>query len=387
MTGAAETVRQTIAGLRSGRPFRDVAEALETLRSLIAEIPAQAADWPATAEQTLLPARQASPAHAVPPPPLAAELLAAADTARTAVFGQRVYCRGLIEFSNYCRNDCLYCGIRCSQRQVRRYRMDPAEILAACAEGYRLGFRTFVLQSGEDPWYDDERLAALVGSIRRTWPDCAVTLSIGERSAASYRQLYAAGARRYLLRHEAASPALYRTLHPPAMRQANRLACLEDLQAIGYQVGAGMMVGAPGQTLADLAADLIYLQNLRPQMVGIGPFLPAPGTPLADQPAGSVGLCLIMIALTRLLLPAALIPATTAMGTADPLGREKALAAGANVVMPNLTPLAHRADYTLYAGKICTGEEAAECLACLEKRIQQAGFSLDMARGDAPGFD
>ena len=309
-------------------------------------------------------------------------LLERAASVRDTAYGRRVFFRGLIEFSNFCQNDCYYCGIRNSNPDINRYRLTLDEIMDCCATGHALGYRTFVLQSGEDPFYDDDLICAIVREIASTWPDCAITLSIGERSRESYERYFKAGAHRYLLRHETATDAHYRMLHPEDLSLANRLRCLTDLKAIGFQVGAGFMVGSPGQTSAHLAQDLIYLKQLEPEMVGIGPFLPASGTPFAHMEPGTVTDTLIMIALTRLVLPKALIPATTALGSLDGHGREKGLKAGANVVMPNLSPTMFRKDYRLYDGKICTGDEAAECRLCIEARIRKAGFEPDFSRGD-----
>ncbi|MEK4064746.1 MULTISPECIES: [FeFe] hydrogenase H-cluster radical SAM maturase HydE [Paenibacillus] len=297
-------------------------------------------------------------------------------------YGDRVFLRGLIEFSNICKQNCLYCGIRSGNKTVSRYRLQPEEILECCREGYELGYRTFVLQSGEDDWYTTEKLAELIMRIKTLYPDTAVTLSIGERDDETYATLLAAGADRYLLRHETASRKLYQALHP-TMTFDSRRNRLEALKSLGYQVGAGFMVGLPGQTPGDLAEDLLYLKALEPDMIGIGPFLPHQATPLKDEPAGTVIDTLDMIALARLFVPNALIPATTAMGTAHPNGRELALQAGANVVMPNLSPLTVRAQYTLYNNKICLGDESAQCRFCLEQRIEAAGFHVDMGRGDS----
>lgn len=305
-----------------------------------------------------------------------------ADAVRDRVYGRRVFFRGLIEFSNFCANDCYYCGIRCGNSQVHRYRLDLNELLDCCATGYALGYRTFVLQSGEDPWYDDDKMIAIITAIHNKYPDCALTLSLGEKDRAVYERFFAAGAHRYLLRHETATPEHYAMLHPAELSLQHRQQCLWDLKAIGFQVGAGFMVGSPGQTAVHLANDLVFLRELEPEMVGIGPFLPASHTPFASQPAGTVEDTLIMVALTRLVLPKALIPATTALGTLDGKGREKGLRAGANVVMPNLSPTANRKDYSLYDGKICTGDEVAECRVCLEARIRSVGFSIDLSRGD-----
>lgn len=300
-----------------------------------------------------------------------------------SVYGRDVYIRGLIEFTNYCKNDCYYCGIRRGNSHAQRYRLSREEILDCCENGYALGFRTFVLQGGEDPYYTDERMAEIISLIRRGWPDCAITLSIGEKSYESYRLFKEAGADRYLLRHETASDELYRRLHPEEMLLSHRKQCLYDLKSLGYQVGAGFMVGSPGQTMEHLAEDLIFLKELEPQMVGIGPFIPHHETRFAKETAGSVGLTLFLLSVIRILLPKVLLPATTALGTMDPLGREKGLAAGANVVMPNLSPVKNRKQYDLYDNKICTGEEAAECRGCLERRVSSTGYRLVAERGDA----
>lgn len=304
---------------------------------------------------------------------------------RLEFYGRQVYLRGLIEFSNVCQRNCGYCGIRRDNKRVDRYRLSKAEILACCQEGYRLGYRTFVLQSGEDPYYTDERLVEILTEIRSKFPDSAITLSIGERSFESYQRLFEAGADRYLLRHETASEDLYQSLHPD-MSFHNRRKCLTQLKEIGYQVGAGFMVGLPGQTNEDLAKDLVFLKEIEPEMVGIGPFIPHSDTPLGTFQGGTIKKTLILLALTRLLLPDVLLPSTTAMGTLDPLGREKALKVGANVVMPNLSPVNVRAKYELYEGKICTGDESAQCRVCIEKRINSAGFEINMERGDHPAW-
>ena len=302
---------------------------------------------------------------------------------RRQYYGDKVYTRGLIEFTNYCKNDCYYCGIRRGNSHAKRYRLSREEILDCCGNGYELGFRTFVLQGGEDPYYTDERMTEIISSIRRGWPDCAITLSIGEKSYESYRFFKEAGADRYLLRHETASDELYRRLHPEEMLLSRRKQCLYDLKSLGYQVGAGFMVGSPGQTIEHLAEDLMFLKELEPQMVGIGPFIPHHETRFAKETAGSVGLTLFLLSVIRILLPKVLLPATTALGTMDPLGREKGLAAGANVVMPNLSPVKNRKQYDLYDNKICTGEEAAECRGCLERRVLSTGYRIVAERGDA----
>jgi biotin synthase len=303
---------------------------------------------------------------------------------REEIYGTDVYLRGLIEFTNYCKNDCYYCGLRRGNRQAQRYRLSRAQILDCCRTGYRLGFRTFVLQGGEDPACTNEWIAALVREIKREYPDCAVTLSLGEHSRAAYELWFAAGADRYLLRHETANEAHYRQLHPQGMSFANRMQCLRDLKEIGFQVGCGFMVGAPFQTLEHILADLRFLQEFQPHMVGIGPFIPHGGTPFHAFPAGSLQLTLRLLAVIRLLLPQVLLPATTALGTIDAKGRELGILAGANVVMPNLSPVDVRPKYLLYDGKICTGEAAAECRACMARRMERIGYQVVVARGDYP---
>lgn len=301
---------------------------------------------------------------------------------RKRYYGSDVYLRGLIEFTNYCRNDCLYCGIRRSNGHASRYRLTREEILSCCEVGYGLGFRTFVLQGGEDGHYSDGILVDIIREIKSLYPDCALTLSIGERSRESYQAFFDAGADRYLLRHETADPVHYSKLHPPSLSLKTRKKCLSDLKEIGYQVGSGFMVGSPGQTPAQLAEDLLYLHELQPHMVGIGPFIPHHDTPFASEQSGSAELTLFLLGLIRLILPAALIPATTALGTIDPMGREKGILAGANVVMPNLSPKDVRNKYMLYDNKICTGDEAAECRHCMEGRIGRIGYQVVVSRGD-----
>ena len=308
----------------------------------------------------------------------------AASAARSAVFGDAVYARGLIEISSICKNDCLYCGIRRSNRQAERYRLQPEEILACAAEGHALGFRTFVLQGGEDPYFTDEVLCGIVGELKARHPDCAVTLSMGERSRESYQALYDAGADRYLLRHETADIAHYARLHPPEMSFANRMRCLGDLRDIGFQTGSGFMVGSPFQTPETLAKDLKFIEGFRPAMCGIGPFIPHRNTPFRDEPAGTLELTLFLLSVLRLMLPETLLPATTALGTIHPRGREMGILAGANVVMPNLSPAGVRGKYELYDNKICTGEESAQCRDCLELRMEAIGCYLAVDRGDAP---
>lgn len=304
---------------------------------------------------------------------------------KQAYYGDKVYLRGLIEFSNICRQDCRYCGIRASNAKVERYRLTPEEILTCCAQGYKLGYRTFVLQSGEDLWYTEEIFIDLIRAIRKSYPEVAITLSIGERRPETYQRLFAAGADRFLMRHETASQELYEKLHP-TMLFDDRRACLSALKDLGYQVGAGFMVGLPGQTPADLADDLRYLKEFHPDMIGIGPFIPHSETPLGAEKGGTLKDTLVMVALARLLIPDSLIPATTALGTLDPQGRELALKAGANVVMPIITPTSVRKQYELYENKICGDDHPEDCRYCIERRIQAAGFDVDLGRGDSRQF-
>lgn len=313
------------------------------------------------------------------------ELLMLRERARKTAqkyFDNKIYIRGLIEFTNYCKNDCYYCGIRRSNRNVIRYRLTKEDILKCADTGYSLGFRTFVLQGGEDPYYTDDRLADLIKSIKNRYPDCAVTLSVGEKSYDSYARLFKAGADRYLLRHETANEEHYRKLHPPSLSLQNRKQCLFNLKEIGYQVGAGFMVGSPYQTVGNLVEDLLFLKQLNPHMVGIGPFIPHHQTPFANETAGSLRQTLMLLSIIRLMLPNVLLPATTALGTVHPEGRELGILSGANVVMPNLSPSKVRKNYELYDNKICTGDEAAECRYCLELRINRIGYRLVVDRGD-----
>ena len=268
------------------------------------------------------------------------------------IYGNGVFPRGLVEFTNYCKNNCYYCGIQGSNQHANRYRLSKDEILSACENGYQLGYRSFVLQGGEDPHYSDDVMVPIVSEIRKRYQDCAITLSLGERSKESYQKLYDAGADRYLLRHEAATPELYQKLHPESLSLENRIQCLWNLKEIGYAVGTGFMVGAPYQTVENLVDDLLFIQKLDPQMVGIGPFVPHHDTKFKDYPSGTVELTTYLTSILRLMNPHLLLPATTALGTIDPRGREKGILAGANVVMPNLSPVAVRKDYSLYDNKI-----------------------------------
>lgn len=298
------------------------------------------------------------------------------------IYGRQVYIRGLIEFTNYCKNDCLYCGIRRSNGLADRYRLSEEEILACCRNGYELGFRTFVLQGGEDPFYTDERICKIVRDIKSRYPDCALTLSIGEKERDSYQAYFDAGADRYLLRHETADQAHYQSLHPADMSFSHRRQCLRDLKEIGYQVGCGFMVGSPGQTVDTLYEDLQFIRELQPHMVGIGPFIPQKDTPFGEEKAGTMEETLRLLSIIRLIHPHVLLPATTALGTIHPLGREKGIQAGANVVMPNLSPVAVREKYKLYDNKICTDDEAAECRHCMARRMESIGYQVVVSRGD-----
>ena len=297
-------------------------------------------------------------------------------------YGNKVYIRGLIEFTNYCKNNCLYCGIRWGNKKVSRYRLEPSEIVECADIGYKLGFRTFVMQGGEDNYFTDEILVEIISKIKNKYPDCAITLSLGERSKESYRKLKEAGANRYLLRHETCDKNHYELLHPSNMSYDNRLECIKNLHELGYQVGVGFMVGSPYQTEAMLAKELVFLKKLNPEMVGIGPFIPSCDTPFGNEKAGSSELTTFLLSLIRLTLPNVLLPATTALGTIDKLGREKGILAGANVLMPNLSPSSVRKKYLLYDNKICTGDEAAKCIGCLKGRIKTTGCEIVVDRGD-----
>lgn len=307
----------------------------------------------------------------------AAELASA-----TARFGKSIYFRGIIEFTNICKNNCYYCGIRCANKNAARYRLSDEEIYECCAEGYAYGYRTFVLQGGEDPYYTDDRLVPIVEGIHKKYPDCAITLSVGERCRQSYERLFAAGASRYLLRHETATKEHYAKLHPENMSLESRLECLKDLKEIGFQTGAGMMIGAPYQTAEDLARDMQFLCEFKPQMVGMGPFIPHAQTPFCDQTAGDARLTLLLLSLTRLALPSVLLPATTALGTVEGDGRKLGVLAGCNVVMPNLSPMSVRKKYLLYDNKAGTDIDAAASLKLLEKQMQEIGYKVVCGRGD-----
>lgn len=315
-------------------------------------------------------------------PEIAEYAAAEAVKVRQKIYGNKVFIRGLIEISNICKNDCYYCGIRKSNIKCNRYRLSKKEIIECCMEGYELGFRTFVMQGGEDGYFTDKVLCDIVEEIKSGFPDCAVTLSMGERSKESYRKLYKAGAERYLLRHETADKKHYENLHPLEMSYENRMQCLKDLKEIGYQTGCGFMVGSPGQTTESLARDLKFIEEIRPDMCGIGPFIPHKDTMFKEEKAGSVRLTCYLLSLIRLIYPPVLLPATTALGTLDDKGREKGILAGANVVMPNLSPLSVRKKYELYNNKISTGQESAQGLEELKKRMKSISYDVACERGD-----
>lgn len=312
------------------------------------------------------------------------DLFAEACRVRDTVYGRRVFMRGLIEITSHCANNCYYCGLR-RDMHCSRYRLSEEQIMHCCRTGYQLGFRTFVLQGGEDAWFTDDKVCAIVRSIKAEFPDCAVTLSLGERGYHSFARLKEAGADRYLLRHETADASHYRRLHPPEMNLSHRMQCLKDLRSLGFQVGAGFMVGSPGQTLETLKKDLAFIDSFRPEMVGIGPFIPASGTPFENHPAGSVELTLRLLAIIRIMHPHVLLPATSALGTLHPQGRERAIRAGANVVMPNLSPQDTRALYSIYNNKLSTGSEAAESAADIRLRLAAIGMDVPTDRGDFIG--
>lgn len=313
------------------------------------------------------------------------ELCLEARQVREVHYGRKVYIRGLIELTNICRNDCYYCGIRRSNKDVPRYRLTAEEVLECCARGHELGFRTFVLQGGEDPYWTQERIVDLVGRMRQGFPDCAITLSLGEWSSDAYLAFQKAGANRYLLRHETFDPEHYARLHPEGMSAVERQDCLRSLKGLGFQTGTGIMVGSPGQTTEHLIQDIRFIEELRPQMIGIGPFLPHRETPFRDEAPGSLDLTIKLLAIFRLMHPKALIPSTTALATLHPEGRIRGILAGGNVVMPNLSPRVQRSKYQLYNDKAALGAEAAEGLALLEAQLASIGYELSHERGDYIG--
>ena len=313
-------------------------------------------------------------------------LRSSAEEQRQEFYGRDIYIRGLIEFTSFCKNDCYYCGLRKSNKNAQRYRLSKEQILDCCKQGYELGFRTFVLQGGEDAFYTNDKITDIVRAIRKSYPDCAITLSIGEKSRESYQKYFDAGADRYLLRHETADSSHYARLHPKELSLSDRKKCLYNLKEIGYQTGCGIMVGSPYQTAENLVSDLLFIKELKPHMVGIGPFISHRDTPFRDMPSGSLELTLKMLAIIRLLLPNVLLPSTTALGTINPRGRELGILWGANVVMPNLSPVCVRKKYMLYDNKICTGDEAAECRFCMQRRMESIGYKVVTDRGDCKGF-
>lgn len=313
----------------------------------------------------------------------AAEMLASkAVSARREIYGNKVFIRGLVEISNICKNDCIYCGIRRSNSSCERYRLSSEQILGCCDEGYSLGFRTFVMQGGEDPFYSDEVLCGIISEIKRRYPDCAVTLSLGERSKESYQRLFDAGADRYLLRHETADKEHYGKLHPQDLSFDNRMECLHNLRKIGFQTGCGFMVGSPYQTVECLAKDLKFIEEFQPDMCGIGPFIPHSATPFRNMPAGSVDLTCYLLSIIRLIKPNILLPATTALGSLEKGGREKGILAGANVIMPNLSPLSERKKYELYNNKLSSGNESAQEIKNLSNSMEKIGYRIVTERGD-----
>lgn len=311
------------------------------------------------------------------------ELSEIAQKLRREYYGDDIYIRGLIEFTNYCKQNCFYCGIRKDNLSCRRYRLTPDDIMSCCEQGYELGFRTFVLQGGEDAYFNDDRICEIISAVKGKYPDCALTLSIGEKPKESYQRYFDCGADRYLLRHETASKEHYERLHPKAQRFENRIKCLRYLKEIGYQVGCGFMVGSPYQSAQNLAEDLLFIKELKPQMVGIGPFIHHSETPMKHFTDGTLEQTLLMLSIIRIMLPKVLLPATTALATIHPRGRELGILSGANVVMPNLSPVSVRKKYQLYDNKVCTGEESAECIRCLTKRVESVGCKIIVSRGDS----
>lgn len=301
---------------------------------------------------------------------------------RKLFYGNSVFVRGLIEISNYCKNDCLYCGIRKSNSNAQRYRLTKEQILQCCNEGYSLGFRTFVMQGGEDGYFTDEKLCDIIGEIKSAYPDCAVTLSVGERSYESYKRLKNSGADRYLLRHETADCEHYAKLHPSTLTLKNRMECLRYLRSLDFQVGCGFMVGSPFQTAATIAKDLKFIETFKPDMCGIGPFIPHRETPFCDYVAGSAKLTCYLLSIIRLIHPRILLPATTALGTIANDGREMGILSGANVIMPNLSPLSERKKYELYNDKLSSGAESAQELELLKQKMRSIGYEIVVDRGD-----
>lgn len=305
-----------------------------------------------------------------------------ANKIRQENFSNKIYVRALIEISNYCKNACFYCGINCKNQNIQRYRLSEQQILECCKTAYNLGFRTFVLQGGEDAFFSDEKICKIIKSIKEKFPDCAITLSLGEKSKESYALFKKFGADRYLLREETANPVHYQKLHPKNMKLENRIECLKNLKELGFQTGAGFMVGSPFQTLEDIATDLFFIQELKPQMVGIGPFIPHSKTEFANFPQGELNLTLFILSLVRIMNPKVLLPATTALSTINPEGRILGILSGANVVMPNVSPIEQRKNYALYNNKASVNEESAEGLNLLQKQLDKINCKIDFSRGD-----
>lgn len=305
-----------------------------------------------------------------------------ADEVRQKHYGKKVFLRGLIEISSYCKNDCYYCGIRRSNKSAERYRLDYHDVMNCAEIGYSLGLHTFVMQGGEDMALDDDYICGIIYALKEKYPDCAVTLSLGERSYESYKRLKEAGADRYLLRHESADSELYYRLHPHGMSLENRKQCLYNLRELGYQVGAGFMVGVPYQTTENIISDIRFMQELQPQMIGIGPFIPHNDTPFRDEKGGTLELTLRLLGILRLMFPKVLLPATTALGSISPIGRTLGLQTGCNVIMPNISPEDVRKKYMLYNNKLISGGETAEGLEILRREIESAGYEIAKERGD-----
>lgn len=305
-----------------------------------------------------------------------------ADKVRQKYYGKKVFLRGLIEISSYCKNDCYYCGIRRSNKSAERYRLEHDNVLKCAEIGYKLGLRTFVIQGGEDAFFTDDYLCSIIYDMKSKYPECAVTLSLGERPYESYKRLKEAGADRYLLRHETADRELYYHLHPHGMSFENRRQCLYNLKELGYQVGAGFMVGVPYQTTENIISDIRFMQELQPQMIGIGPFIPHKDTPFRDEKGGTLELTLCLLGILRLMFPKVLLPATTALGSISPIGRTLGLQTGCNVIMPNISPEDARKKYMLYNNKLISGSETAEGLEILKNEIKSAGYETAKERGD-----
>jgi biotin synthase len=311
----------------------------------------------------------------------AAELFAMADDIRKRYFKDEVHIRGIIEFSNYCMKNCFYCGLRRDNKTIERYRISEDEIIDTALKAGELGYKTILLQSGEDGGYTIEGLCAIIKRIRSNL-DCAITLSLGEKSFDEYRSLRDAGADRYLLRFETSDRGLFNKLKPDSSYE-NRLDCIKNLKKLGFQVGSGFMVGLPGQTYEILADDILLLRELDLDMIGIGPFLSHHNTPLGNSASGTLDLTLRALAIIRILMPDVHIPATTAMGTVEKGGREKALQCGANVIMPNVTPIKYRKYYEIYPNKICIDDAPSDCRACIEGMLKSLGRAAATNKGDS----